>query len=136
MVTYLQALNPDTHIVLMGLLPWGLVQRAGVYDWPNLYTEGISIVNTNIEAFAVGQRNVHYVDCGSMLYPDGQVSMQLSKNVTWTFASALQTDHPESFLDSYDASYAAGQGGPSLCPALPCPALPCPALPCWHLRQP
>ncbi|KAL3146914.1 platelet-activating factor acetyltransferase activity protein [Trebouxia sp. C0009 RCD-2024] len=73
-VTYLQGLNPDTHIILMGLLPWGLVNQAGVYDWPNLYTEGISIVNSAIESFAVGQRTVHYIDCGHVLYPDGQVS--------------------------------------------------------------
>lgn len=58
----------------MGLLPWGLVNQAGVYDWPNLYTEGISIVNSAIESFAVGQRTVHYIDCGHVLYPDGQVS--------------------------------------------------------------
>ena len=74
MVTYLQHQTPDTHIILMGLLPWGLVKQAGVYVWPNLYTEGVRTVNSQIEAFAVGQRNMHYIDCGHVLYPTGQVS--------------------------------------------------------------
>ena len=68
-------MNLDTHIVLMGLLPWGLVNQAGVYEWPNLYTKGIAIVNSLIEASAAEQSNVHYVDCGQTLYPMGQVSM-------------------------------------------------------------
>lgn len=74
MVAYLQQKTPDTHIVLMGLMPWGLVKQGGVYAWPNLYTEGVRIVNSQIEAFAVGQQNLQYVDCGRILYPTGQVS--------------------------------------------------------------
>ena len=58
----------------MGLLPWGLVNQAGVYEWPNLYTGGIATVNSLIEAAAAGQSNVRYVDCGPILYPTGQVS--------------------------------------------------------------
>ena len=74
-VNYLQQVTPHTQIVLMGLLPWGLVNQAGVYVWPNLYTPGISIVNDHIEAFAAGQGNVHYIDCGHVLYPTGEVSL-------------------------------------------------------------
>ena len=57
----------------MAILPWGLVDAQGVYVWPNEYTAGIAIVNELIQAFAANQTNVHYVDCGHVLYPTGQV---------------------------------------------------------------
>ncbi len=73
-MTYLQQANSKTIVILMAILPWGLVDQGGTYVWPNEYTQGISIVNSLIQAYAQGQSNVHYVDCGHQLYPTGQVS--------------------------------------------------------------
>lgn len=67
-------MNPTTTIVLMGILPWGLVDQDDIYVWPNEYIQGIATVNGLIQAFAAGQSNVHYVDCGHQLFPTGQVS--------------------------------------------------------------
>ena len=57
----------------MGILPWGLVDQDRSYVWPNEYTQGISIVNNLIQAYAMGLNNVHYIDCGHALFPTGQV---------------------------------------------------------------
>lgn len=73
-VAYLQQVNPSTTVVLMGILPWGLVDQNGIYVWPNEYTQGIATVNSLIQVFAAGQSNVHYVDCKHQLFPTGQVS--------------------------------------------------------------
>ncbi len=72
-MTYLQQVNPNTTIVLMGILPWGLVDQGGTYLWPNEYTQGILTVNSLIQDFATGLSNVHYIDCGHQLFPTGQV---------------------------------------------------------------
>ena len=58
----------------MAILPWGLVDVQGAYVWPNEYSPGIAIVNSLIQQFALTQSSVHYVDCGHVLYPTGQVS--------------------------------------------------------------
>ncbi len=72
-VTYVQQVNPNTTIVVMGILPWGLVDQGGTYIWPNEYTQGILTVNSLIQEFAAGLSNVHYIDCGLQLFPTGQV---------------------------------------------------------------
>ncbi|KAL0045781.1 hypothetical protein WJX82_004200 [Trebouxia sp. C0006] len=72
-VTYLQQVNPHTTIILMGILPWGLVDQGGTYVWPNEYTQGILTVNSLIQELAAGLSNVHYIDCGHQLFPTGQL---------------------------------------------------------------
>ena len=72
-VTYLQQVNPNTTIILLGILPWGLVDQGGTYVWPNEYTQGISTVNSLIQQLATGLSNVYYSDCGRQLFPTGQV---------------------------------------------------------------
>lgn len=67
--------NPTTHIVLMGILPWGLINQNGVYVWPNQFTQAISLVNSLSEAFAAGDPFVHYIDCGHQLFPTAQVGV-------------------------------------------------------------
>ncbi len=79
-VTYLQQVNPHTTIILMGILPWGLVDQGGTYVWPNEYTQGILTVNSLIQELAAGLSNVHYIDCGHQLFPTGQV-----RGLTWRF---------------------------------------------------
>ena len=66
-------MNPNTHIVLMGILPWGLINQGGVYVWPNQYTQAIGMVNNLTKSFARGNLFVHYIDCGHELFPTGEV---------------------------------------------------------------
>ena len=69
--------GPNTHVILMGILPWGLINQGGVYVWPNQYTQAIGMVNKVSRSFAQGQQFVHYVDCGHLLFPTGQVGTLL-----------------------------------------------------------
>lgn len=74
-VQYLQWNNPTTQLILMGILPRtdGEALNAGVYQWPNKFTEGVAAVNSGLKAYASPQHNVHYLDCTDTLFPDGKV---------------------------------------------------------------
>ena len=108
-VTYLQQLNPDTQIVLMAILPWGLVDVQGVYVWPNEYTPGIGIVNELIQAFAANKTNVHYVDCGHVLYPTGQVGHCANKVYYYHMLYAKPKQHSLCGLWACTVPYRTGQ---------------------------
>ena len=75
-VAYLRRVNPQTFIVLMGILPWGLINEGGVYVWPNQYTKAIGMVNslTQTHAQAAADPLVQYIDCSHDLFPTGQAS--------------------------------------------------------------
>lgn len=73
---YLRQKNPSTQLILMATLPRadGETITNGVYNWPNKYTTGIASVNSGLTAYAAGQSNIHFVDCNTVLLPDGKVS--------------------------------------------------------------
>ena len=77
---YLQQLNPNqpnTQLILVAILPradGGLITK-GAYQWPNKYTDGIASVNSGLEAYAAMQAKMHYLDCSSVLLPDGKVRL-------------------------------------------------------------
>ena len=72
-VTLLKQKNPQTTVILMGLLPRGDGEQDGIYTQPNKYTQAISNVNAGLHTFASGLSQVQYIDCGPQLLPDGKV---------------------------------------------------------------
>lgn len=82
-VAYLRMVNPQTFIVLMGILPWGLINEGGVYLWPNQYTKAIGLVNSLTQNFTQTAADplVQYIDCGHQLFPTGQASLSPGNGV-------------------------------------------------------
>jgi hypothetical protein len=74
-ITLLKQKNPQTTVIVVGLLPRGDGEQDGIYTQPNKYTQGISNVNAGLKTFASGVPGVHFVDCGPQLLPDGKVCL-------------------------------------------------------------
>lgn len=74
-VTLLKQKNPQTSIILMGLLPRGDGEQHSMYTQPNKYTQGIINVNAGLQKYSAGQSQVQYLDCGSQLLPNGKVCL-------------------------------------------------------------
>jgi len=74
-ITLLKQKNPQTTVIVVGLLPRGDGEQDGIYTQPNKYTQGISNVNAGLETVASGLSGVQFIDCGSQLLPDGKVCL-------------------------------------------------------------
>ena len=72
-MTLLKQKNPETTIILMGLMPRGDSEQDGIYMQPNKYSQASNDVNAGLHTFASGLSQVQYVDCGPQLLPDGKV---------------------------------------------------------------
>ncbi|KAK9845566.1 hypothetical protein WJX84_006540, partial [Apatococcus fuscideae] len=62
---YLLSTAPESHIVLVGLLPRGdhTLDPQEAMRLPSRYSEGTEFVNTALEQFASEQRQISYLDC-------------------------------------------------------------------------
>lgn len=79
MVSHLQHVNPDSEVLLVGILPCAAETSPGpegLFAWPNGLSAGISRVNKALEGFASQQHLVHYVDCTDEMLLQGQVRHQ------------------------------------------------------------
>uniref|UniRef100_A0A061QZF3 Sgnh hydrolase n=3 Tax=Tetraselmis sp. GSL018 TaxID=582737 RepID=A0A061QZF3_9CHLO len=63
-------LLPDSHIILLGILPRGFKDKSDPdkpvihYNQPSIFTDPIKQINRELGAFALSQRGVHFLDCG------------------------------------------------------------------------
>lgn len=76
MVSHLQHANPDSTVLLVGILPCAAETSpgpGGLFAWPNGLTAGISRVNAALEGFASQHKSVHYVGCTDEMLVQGQV---------------------------------------------------------------
>ncbi len=79
MVSHLQHVNPDSEVLLVGILPCAAETSPGpegLFAWPNGLSAGISKVNEALEDFASQHHLVHYVDCADEMLLQGQVRHQ------------------------------------------------------------
>lgn len=77
MVSHLQHVNPDSNVLLVGILPCAAESTPGpdgTYPWPNGLSPGIAHVNKALEEFALQHNLVHYVDCADDMLIGDQVS--------------------------------------------------------------
>ncbi|KAL0026217.1 hypothetical protein WJX77_002931 [Trebouxia sp. C0004] len=77
MVLHLQHANPDSTVLMVGILPCAAETSPGpegLFAWPNGLTAGISRVNAALEDFASQHHLVHYVDCTDEMLLQGQIS--------------------------------------------------------------
>ena len=74
MVSFLKDKNPDTVVILVGLLPRGNSKSGSMYPQPNKYTQSIKNINAELQRYSDKQDQVVYVDCRKQLLKDGQVS--------------------------------------------------------------
>ncbi|KAK9818980.1 hypothetical protein WJX81_005038 [Elliptochloris bilobata] len=65
---------PDTHVVLMGVLPRGAsLGGRNAFTWPNRFTNAIAALNARYESFAEGDPMIHYLYCSDrFVNPDGE----------------------------------------------------------------
>ena len=76
-MTHLQQVNPDTVILLVGILPLAeqyTPDEEGRFLWPNQYSASITQINDALQAFASQHSLVHYVKCEAAMLVDGQVT--------------------------------------------------------------
>ena len=76
MVSHLQHANPDSTVLMVGILPCAAETSpdpGGLFAWPNGLSAGIRRVNTALEGFASQHSLVHYVDCTDEMLVQGQV---------------------------------------------------------------
>lgn len=79
MVSHLQHANPDSTVLMVGILPCAAETSPGpkgLFAWPNGLSAGISRVNTALEGFASQHHFVQYVDCTDEMLLQGQVRHQ------------------------------------------------------------
>ncbi|KAL0031376.1 hypothetical protein WJX79_007386 [Trebouxia sp. C0005] len=77
MVSHLQHVNPDSEVLMVGILPCAAETSPGpegLFAWPNGLSAGISQVNAALEGFASQHHLVHYVDCTDEMLLQGQIS--------------------------------------------------------------
>ncbi|KAL0049041.1 hypothetical protein WJX82_004927 [Trebouxia sp. C0006] len=77
MVSHLQHANPDSTVLMVGILPCAAETSpdpGGLFAWPNGLSAGIRRVNTALEGFASQHSSVHYVDCTDEMLVQGQIS--------------------------------------------------------------
>lgn len=77
---HLQQVNPDTVILLVGIIPLAEVytpDEQGHFQWPNKYSASIAQINGALQAIAAQHNLVHYVDCGEDMLTGGQVGSLL-----------------------------------------------------------
>ncbi|KAI7835515.1 hypothetical protein COHA_010589 [Chlorella ohadii] len=67
----LKDLLPDTHIVLMGVLPRGNGGPQGLYHWPSAFAQPIHMINAHFRSYAALDGHLHFVDCGDRLIVPG-----------------------------------------------------------------
>ena len=73
---HLQQVNPDTVILLVGIIPLAEVyspDEEGQFQWPNKFSESIAQINEALQAIAAQHNLVHYLDCGEDMLTRGQV---------------------------------------------------------------
>ena len=92
MVSHLQHVNPDSNVLLVGILPFAAESDPGpdgMFPWPNIFSSGMAHVNEALEDFASQHNLVHYIDCADdMLLGDqvsGGVCMRHGSDVHWLF---------------------------------------------------
>ena len=73
-VSLLKQNNPNTIIILVGVLPRGDSKSGNTYSEPNKYTQSIKNVNGELQKYADKQDQVVFVDCKEQLLIDGQAS--------------------------------------------------------------
>jgi len=76
MVSHLQHANPDSTVLMVGILPCAAETSPspeGLFAWPNGLSAGISRVNEALKGFASQHNLVHYVDCTDEMLVQGQV---------------------------------------------------------------
>lgn len=79
MVSHLQHANPDSTVLMVGILPCAAETSpdpGGLFAWPNGLSAGIGRVNAALEGFASQHKSVHYVDCTDEMLVQGQVRYQ------------------------------------------------------------
>lgn len=67
----LKDLLPDTHIVLLGVLPRGNGGMVARYAWPSAYTQPIHMINAHFRSYAALDGRLHFVDCGDRFVTAG-----------------------------------------------------------------
>lgn len=83
MVSHLQHVNPDSEVLMVGILPCAAETSPGpegLFAWPNGLSAGISQVNAALEGFASQHHLVHYVDCTDEMLLQGQVRHQVLRS--------------------------------------------------------
>lgn len=69
----LKELMPDTHVVLLALLPRGGGYPSRGYHWPSVFTEAFEMVNLHFRDYTRLDGHLHFLDCGDrFLAPDGR----------------------------------------------------------------
>ena len=71
-VDYLHDRNPNTHIVILGILPRGS-DPEDMTRLPSEYSRAIAAVNGRLERYAFGNRQLHFADCGPAFIQTGKV---------------------------------------------------------------
>ena len=70
---------PDTHLLMLGILPRGDgTNSSTTYRWPGIYTPAISSVNDWLIELSEKEDMISYLDCGPMLLYNGQASLYLT----------------------------------------------------------
>ena len=69
----LRRCNPDTRLLVLGILPRGWTDAAHVYTWPSMYAPGIAAVNAALQAWAKQDARAMFLDCGADVLPSGTV---------------------------------------------------------------
>ena len=75
-MSHLQQQNPDTVVLLVGILPVAVETSPddqGIFEWPNLFSPAIGHVNQALETFASEHSLVHYIDCADDMLINGEV---------------------------------------------------------------
>ncbi|BDA46856.1 probable platelet-activating factor acetylhydrolase IB subunit gamma at N-terminal half [Coccomyxa sp. Obi] len=77
LLSFLGDNNPESQVILMGLLPrgWDTDSRRAV--WPNPYTMSISFVNAALAQMSSQDSRVHFLNCTSLLLSGGQMHPDL-----------------------------------------------------------
>lgn len=76
MISHLQHVNPDSNVLLVGILPCAAESAPGpdgTFPWPNSLSTGIAHVNKALEEFASQHNLVHYIDCADDMLVGDQV---------------------------------------------------------------
>ncbi|CAL8471478.1 g11020 [Coccomyxa elongata] len=77
LLRFLRDNSPESQVILMSILPRGLDTDSGRAVWPNPYTMSISFVNAALAQMSSQDSKVHFLNCTSLLLPDGQMHPNL-----------------------------------------------------------